>query len=998
MKTQTKERDTSRSLKERIKTKEIRPIYIIISCLLVIIGTTAALLQPPHPDAYRIPGFGDAVFYPIEFNAPQRLPYIDAVLRDSFFLPGRNCQLGWAVGGNGAIVKTTDTGKSWISLESGTHRNLNSVFFIDEQKGWIVGDKGVILFTQDGGTSWNPQGSGITEDIYTIIFSLDGQTGRAFAKETYYKTNDSGKTWEKTSMKLPRIYFERGIQFTGDEIDSLLSFFSQEISDFPRNLIPTDQFRVDNKNKDKSPSDAQVAFFEKNLQRAWALSSYEKIYKITINGKRNELNWEETTALNDRGPIEVDYLILDSPFLQKNAGWAIKIIRQKEQVTVDLCTFIESYFTPPGVTYIGIEEQGNLIKTDDSGRNWFRVNRRPESMIATAKNTGENNKSSSNSKGKEEKTPVKKGKYWRFPALWYCLVLGVALLLLFPAFRDDSDGSELKQSVEAILVSDKPVEKGETDYLDFSPLARGISRFLRNRNTKPPLTLAITGEWGTGKSSLMNMVKHDLQKNHFYPVWFNAWHHQDEDQLLASLLENIRLQGIPPFWRLKGLRFRARLFLQRFKRFVPILFVLLLVYVVLAGFLFAGGSAADMPSQSLINKWPGLGFLLNTAVLVLAFFKKLKPFGSDFNSIIKNLSGSFNIRDLKKDTGFRYKFAQEFKEVTKALHPYNLVILIDDLDRCKPTHVTHILESVNFLVSSGDCFIIMGLAMERVEGCVANEFKDVAEVLVSDTQVELPGEQAEEMETTGKEKNKSLCFARDYLRKLFNIEIPVPRSTGKQLENMLTSKEDEKTGVKRKFSTGLIEFFYHHSRKIGYIFVMVLILSLFAFVAYQLGDNIKVKQNPAETPSQTTIDTGTATGKPDQEKNNTPPAITYQEPVTMQGPKEEFKKEKGQTKINPGEQDWVHYEFYLLSFGLLLALFFFTALDVLPAVAALPLLCISGQMSMRIRHNESTWCESIRCRQRCHLDFPAELRPLPGVIFLSDLKTDWHSASRVQDR
>ena len=61
----------------------------------------------------------------------------------------------------------------------------------------------------------------------------------------------------------------------------------------------------------------------------------------------------------------------------------------------------------------------------------------------------------------------------------------------------------------------------------------------------PPLTIAVTGEWGSGKSSLMNLLRVDLRRYGFRPVWFNAWHHQKEENLLASLLEMVRSQADP---------------------------------------------------------------------------------------------------------------------------------------------------------------------------------------------------------------------------------------------------------------------------------------------------------------------------------------------------------------------------------------------------------------------------------------------------------------------
>jgi hypothetical protein len=116
---------------------------------------------------------------------------------------------------------------------------------------------------------------------------------------------------------------------------------------------------------------------------------------------------------------------------------------------------------------------------------------------------------------------------------------------------------------DAIAATDAPVETFEQDCLGFDPLARGISRFLRNIRTTPPLTLAISGDWGSGKSSLMRLVCADLRKYGTRPVWFNAWHHQTEEQMLASLLSAIQSQGLPHLWSLDNLVFRISLLYQR---------------------------------------------------------------------------------------------------------------------------------------------------------------------------------------------------------------------------------------------------------------------------------------------------------------------------------------------------------------------------------------------------------------------------------------------------
>src|SRR4029450_13532536 len=97
-------------------------------------------------------------------------------------------------------------------------------------------------------------------------------------------------------------------------------------------------------------------------------------------------------------------------------------------------------------------------------------------------------------------------------------------LLLVPALKRPLP-KVVSESAEDLLISDQPINGVEADKFDFAAVALGLSRFLRNEKTLPSLTIAVTGEWGTGKSSLMNLLRTDLARYGFRPVWFNAWHH-----------------------------------------------------------------------------------------------------------------------------------------------------------------------------------------------------------------------------------------------------------------------------------------------------------------------------------------------------------------------------------------------------------------------------------------------------------------------------------------
>src|SRR5262249_28142683 len=104
---------------------------------------------------------------------------------------------------------------------------------------------------------------------------------------------------------------------------------------------------------------------------------------------------------------------------------------------------------------------------------------------------------------------------------------------------------------------------------------------------------------------------------------------------------------------------------------------------------------------------------VSAAALLVGLFgltKPLKAFGVTPAALLKSVVAGARIQSLEARASFRMAFERQFRDVTKALSPHQMVIFIDDLDRCHPDRVLQILESVNFLVSAGECFVVLGLA------------------------------------------------------------------------------------------------------------------------------------------------------------------------------------------------------------------------------------------------------------------------------------------------
>ena len=111
-----------------------------------------------------------------------------------------NDQKGWTVGEWGAILHTTDGGMNWVEQASGTNNFLHSIFFLNDQVGWICGgpittDSSIILHTSDGGVTWTKQicpGRATLHDIYFITDQIGWAVGE---NGTVTTTTDGSATW-----------------------------------------------------------------------------------------------------------------------------------------------------------------------------------------------------------------------------------------------------------------------------------------------------------------------------------------------------------------------------------------------------------------------------------------------------------------------------------------------------------------------------------------------------------------------------------------------------------------------------------------------------------------------------------------------------------------------------------------------------------------------------------------------------------------------------------
>ncbi|MBP3857245.1 MAG: hypothetical protein IK990_16705 [Ruminiclostridium sp.] len=68
--------------------------------------------------------------------------------------------------------------------------------------------------------------------------------------------------------------------------------------------------------------------------------------------------------------------------------------------------------------------------------------------------------------------------------------------------------------------SDIPVADISNDLFKIDKYVRALCTFIEKCDT--PMTISIQGDWGSGKTSMMNMMRETMKKT-VCPIWFNTW-------------------------------------------------------------------------------------------------------------------------------------------------------------------------------------------------------------------------------------------------------------------------------------------------------------------------------------------------------------------------------------------------------------------------------------------------------------------------------------------
>jgi photosystem II stability/assembly factor-like uncharacterized protein len=690
-------------------------------------------------------------FYPWAVSPERRpnadYPYLPAIAA----APGSGGRTLVAVGGGseGTILHTANGGATWNPEHSGMSVGLLGVAFANTQTGWAVGCNDTILHTTDGGVTWNLQRSGTNGCLSDLAFT-DAQTGWAVGSGgTILHTTDGGDTWNHQRSGTNEWLV--GVAFTDAQT-------GWAVGNNGAILHTTDGGATWNTERSgiNFPLTA-VAFTD--ARTGWVVDSHGGILHTTDGGA----TWNPQRSGPANGLIGV-------AFTDAQTGWVVGIGGTILHTTDGGATWDPqrsgvTYDELGGVAFADartgwvVGSGGNILHTTDGGVSWH----------------------------------TQEGfRYRKYPAPWFY----AAILLLLPVFYWSLRPERISTAaIQDIVTADAPVESLEGDRLGRRSLVERLSGLIVNPNTQAPLVITLQAPWGMGKTSVMRMMQSHLEnKYRATTIWFNAWHHQKEDLLLAYLMETIQKEAVPQWISLRGPVFRLKLIAKRLvgkgqlDRLALVLAGMALFYLSVfhpKEVQSAFGNPEWMQNQWVKNLVPLLALLPAWNVLVAFKSNPEKMTDKSGGFLVDTFKELIRLPSLVGKSDVRQEFANNLKDVVAALKPHRLVIFLDDLDRCRPEQVIQILEAINFLGSVANCFLIVGADYKRVETLVANEFETIA---LREKENEEKGKVA--ADTLALRVEERMKFARNYLKKIVNLRIDLAKPTG--FKALLTNEPETK--------------------------------------------------------------------------------------------------------------------------------------------------------------------------------------------------------------
>lgn len=278
----------------------------------------------------------------------------------------------------------------------------------------------------------------------------------------------------------------------------------------------------------------------------------------------------------------------------------------------------------------------------------------------------------------------------------------------------------------------------DIDYLRNISIAQTIKELLSKCGEKP-LTIGLHGDWGAGKSSILEMILADIKANNkdICCIKFNGWQFQGFEDAKISLIETIVKELVDSKTFTSEVKDAAKKLMARIDWLKVAKKAGGLAFTAMTGLPDIDSIKGILSSAKDLLSDPA-------KMLTTENMKKAKDWVDTMPIYAADCVESKKVIDELK--GFR----QDFESLMQKTKLKKLVILIDDLDRCLPNVTIEILEAIRLFLFLPNTIFIVAADEAMIEYAVRNHFPD------------LPNDR------NGTE------YAKNYLEKLIQVPVRIP--------------------------------------------------------------------------------------------------------------------------------------------------------------------------------------------------------------------------------
>lgn len=318
------------------------------------------------------------------------------------------------------------------------------------------------------------------------------------------------------------------------------------------------------------------------------------------------------------------------------------------------------------------------------------------------------------------------------------------------------------------LIDDRALAAVTEDRLSHQHLAQELAWLVSNAKT--PANIALFGPWGSGKSSLGNLLKSELDKNHKLKyVRFDAFKYAETPLRRHFLSQVARELGVSNSKFTDGLyrELTTTKFNLKWSHIRWILLVASVLYVLLI--------IPRLPALlDAVRSWD-----LRALASVLLDFTDVDVAGRAVPAVlisagITYLMKPLEVRHTRRVPSGEEEFEKLFRELVEEAKTDRLVVFIDELDRCSPEEVVTTLETIRTFLEVEKCLFVVAADKRVLEYSLSKRVRQA---------------------TPPDDTNPYYSSGSAYLDKIFQYQFEVPALTQHRLSRFALELVEQKGGV-----------------------------------------------------------------------------------------------------------------------------------------------------------------------------------------------------------